>query len=96
MNKNLKDILIHGLAAILITVFIMMLPDKLAIAVMLALFWYGWELGQRVARDDIRQGSECLLYWFNIMNWSNQARLEFLVPANLSLLAYLIFLMIAS
>ncbi|SFJ07700.1 hypothetical protein [Nitrosomonas sp. Nm34] len=94
MYKNLKDILIHSVAALAMITVLLLLPHPIAVTIAVVASWYMWELGQRVAMDQERRGAECMLYWFDIRNWSNQARLEFLVPSIVVIVAVNIYVII--
>ncbi|SFI31554.1 hypothetical protein [Nitrosomonas sp. Nm34] len=94
MNKNLKDILTHSGVALAMVIILLLLPHSIAVTIAVVASWYMWELGQRVAMDQERRGAECMLYWFDIRNWSNQARLEFLVPSIVAIVAVNIYVII--
>ncbi|SFN18961.1 hypothetical protein [Nitrosomonas communis] len=78
MSKDLRDVITHCLASLIMTVILLMLPHPLGIAFALILFWYGRELGQQVARDETGQG---ILYWWKPTRWGDQAWLEFMAPS---------------
>jgi hypothetical protein len=82
---DLKDIGIHAGVAMILAAIAIMMPDGLYKAVSLVVFWYSWELSQRVAKDDEKRG---LLYWWNVLRWSAQAKMEFIVPAVVSVIVF--------
>jgi hypothetical protein len=78
MNKNTKDILAHSIASVAMIIILLSLPHLIAITLAVVMGWYMWETGQRIAKDYQKRG---LFYWWNMARWSDQARLEFLVPS---------------
>lgn len=86
---DLKDIGIHAGAAMILAAIAITMPDSLYKAVSLVVFWYSWELAQRIAKDQEKKGA---LYWWNPLRWSMQAKLEFMVPAAISVLVFVALL----
>lgn len=72
------DFLIHLAVAVAMTAALFFTPHFVAVPLAVVVYWYGWELGQRIAKDVEKKGA---LYWWNIARWSWTARVEFLAPA---------------
>ncbi|AKH37331.1 MULTISPECIES: hypothetical protein [Nitrosomonas] len=91
MNKNLKDILVHSAVSLVMMIILLVLPHLIAVTVAVVVSWYMWELGQRIAKDNEYRG---LIYWWNLERWNDQARLEFLVPSVVAIVAINIYVII--
>ena len=91
MNKNKVDILIHSVAAVCMLAFIMPMQHEIGITVAIITIRYMWETAQRMMKDSERKG---FLYWWNIAKWSEHARLEFLIPSLVAIVAVNVYLII--
>ncbi|WP_430233968.1 hypothetical protein [Nitrosomonas communis] len=91
MNKNIKDILTHSGAALVMMIVLLVMPHPIAVTVAVVMYWYGWELAQRISKDIENRG---VLYWWNIARWNDQARLEFMIPSIVAIAAVNIYVIV--
>ncbi len=79
----MPDYVIHSIAALLMFFAYNTLVEWPVVAV--CAHWYCWELAQRIAKDELRQG---VLYWWDIRRWSSHARSEALAPIGVCIITY--------
>lgn len=90
MKLDLKDILIHAAVALCMTVlFLIISGQPFTSALAVTAIWYMYEVGQAVVKEE----GGFLQNW-NPLKWSMQKKLEFAVPALVSILVTIVYIII--
>ena len=77
------DFLVHMVVAAAMTVSLYFTPHFVAVPLAVVVYWYGWELGQRIAKDPEKRG---FAHWWHLVHWSWTARIEFMAPAAVAII----------
>lgn len=80
-----KDKYIHAGIATAMTIIYSLTPSWSLPLMAVSVHWYCWELAQRIAKDELRQG---VPYWWDIRRWSSHARSEALYPIGAAILTW--------